>query len=77
MYDRQTQNTIFVTQQLLQEQTRDKTFDRLTAMTILVFIVLVAVWVADQALVQVQIWYNETTLWAVNAVSVVSSYWPF
>lgn len=77
MYDRETQNTIFVTQQQIAEQTLDKSFDRLAVMAALVFGILFAVWAVDQALVQVQIWYHHTAAWATEVASAVAGYWPF
>jgi hypothetical protein len=70
MYDRQTQNTIFVTLQQLDEQTRDKSFDRLAVIAVAVFFILVAAWALDQTLVQMQIWFEASAAWLAEC-------WPF
>lgn len=70
MYDRQTQNTIFVTQQQLDDQTRDKSFDRLAVIAVAVFVILFAAWALDQILVQVQLWFEASAAW-------LAEYWPF
>ncbi|WP_107677978.1 hypothetical protein [Agrobacterium sp. LAD9] len=77
MYDRQTQNTIFVTQQQLDEQTRDKSFDRLAVIAVAVFVILFAAWAVDQALVQMQIWLGSSTAWLAETASMLAGYWPF
>jgi hypothetical protein len=76
MYDRQTQNSIFVTQQQLDEQTRDKSFDRLAVIAVAVFVILFVAWSVDQALVQMQIWFEASTAWLETA-SILTGYWPF
>lgn len=77
MYDRQTQNTIFVTQQQLDEQTRDKSFDRLAVIAVAVFVILFVAWAVDQALIQMQIWFPSSTAWLAETAFMLAGHWPF
>ena len=63
MSDQQTQNMIFASLQQLEEQKRDKSFDRVVALAFFAFFILALAWAVDQVLIQIQIWYQSAAVW--------------